>query len=179
MKPGDIKTLIDRALRGVRQPLRATLTRLGALKRVILAQAAGVDGESFQNAELLQQAGFRSVPLVGTQVVIVPLNGSSANAVIVATANGAKYVADLAPGEVAVFNETDGHSIVLRNGKLIEINCDTLRINASVGVEINTPDVQASGAIHAAVDVIAAGISAVHHDHGNVQNGAGRTSPPG
>jgi phage baseplate assembly protein V len=75
------------------------------------------------------------------QTIVLPLGGRSANGVVVAMSNGALFITDLQPGEVALFNENDGvaNSIVLRNGKLVEINCATLNINASEAVNITTP----------------------------------------
>ena len=136
-----IKRMIGNALASVRQALRGRLSRANGGKQVILVQAEGLAGEVFNNAELFQQPGLRSIPLAGMQPIIVPLNGNSANGVIVAMSNGALYISDLQPGEVALFNETDGvaNSIVLPNGKLIEITCATLNITATAGVNIDTP----------------------------------------
>ena len=38
----------------------------------------------------------------------------------------------------------EGHNVTLRGGKLVEVSCDTFRVNAAVKVELNTPLVAAS-----------------------------------
>lgn len=146
MEARQLKQMISNALRSVRQALRGKITLAAAGKQVILLQAEGVSGETFNGAEYFQHAGFRSVPLANMQPIIVPLNGKSANGVIVACSNGKLFIADLAEGEVAVFNENDGveSSIILRNGRVIDMTCTTLNINASAGVNITTPTVTMS-----------------------------------
>ena len=143
MAPDSIKAMIQGALRGVRQALRGTLTRTDTGKQVLRVQAEGLQGEPFNGTPYLQHPGFRSIPLGGNQLVIVPLHGKSANAVVVAMSNGTLFVADLAPGEVAIFNENDGiaNSVVLRNGRIQEHTCDVFKIKAKISVEIDAPDV--------------------------------------
>lgn len=143
MDPRQLKQMIANALGSVRQALRGRLQRATAGKQVILVQAEGLAGERFNDAELFQQPGLRSVPLAGMQTIVIPLGGRSANGVVVAMSNGALYITNLQPGEVALFNETDGvaNSIILRNGGIIDINCATLNIVASDAVNIHAPTV--------------------------------------
>ena len=143
MDARQIKKMIQSALGSVRQALRGRLQRAGGGKQVILAQAEGLAGEVFNNAEVFQQPGLRSIPLQGMQAIIVPLGGRSANGVVVAMSNGSLFVADLQPGEVAIFNESDGeaNSVILRNGRVIDMKCATLNIEASVAVNIKAPKV--------------------------------------
>lgn len=49
----------------------------------------------------------------------------------------------LAAHEVSVWHK-ESHNITLRDGKVIEVNCDTFRLNAAVKVELNTPTVAMS-----------------------------------
>lgn len=146
MDPRQLKQMIANALGSVRQALRGRLQRATAAKQVILVQSEGLAGERFNDAELFQQPGLRSVPLAGMQTIVIPLGGRSANGVVVAMSNGALYITDLQPGEVALFNEADGvaNSIILRNGKVIDITCETLNITASAAVNITAPAVTIS-----------------------------------
>lgn len=202
-----IKQMIANALGSVRQALRGKVRRAAGARQVILVQMEGLAGEPFNATELFQQPGLRSIPLAGMQPIIVPLHGNSANGVVVAMSNGALYVSDLAEGEVALFNEADGvaNSIVLRNGKLIEIRCATLAITATSGVHIDTPTVTmthdlavaahtttaslattdtAAGSAHFAGsvtsdgDVHAGAISLANHRTTGVQPGAGLSGAP-
>lgn len=208
MNTQNIKRMITNALNGMRQALRGRVSRTdNASKQVILLQLEGVAGESFNATELFQQPGLRSVPLAGMQPIIVPLNGKSANGVVVAISNGALFITDLKPGEVALFNENDGvaNSLILRNGKIAELTCDTLNIKATAAVNIDSPIVSMSGnlevtgntktatlnvtspssnashmngGIHTDSDVIASGISLKQHVHGGVSSGVGTTGQP-
>lgn len=143
MDARQLKQMIASALGSIRQALRGKLQRAGAAKQVILVQTEGLAGEAFNDAELFQQPGLRSVPLAGMQTIVIPLGGRSANGVVVAMSNGELFITDLQPGEIAVFNENDGvaSSIILRNGRVIDITCGTLNINAADAVNITAPNV--------------------------------------
>jgi phage baseplate assembly protein V len=207
MDPRSARQLIERALNSVRQAVRGRLQRAGAGKQVILVQAEGLAGETFNNAEFFQHPGLRSVPLAEMQTIVIPLGGRSANGVVIATSNGKLFISDLQPGEVAIFNESDGeaNSIVMRNGKVIDIKCATLNIEATAAVNITAPSVQlkttstrieastvdiqadtttVSGdvdvdkTVTAATDVIGAGTSLHSHVHKAVSSGTSESGPP-
>lgn len=136
-----VKAAINGAMSSVRQALKAKSRRAVGTKRVIVLQLDGLSGEKFNTTEMFQAPGFRSMPIAGLDSVIVPMNGKSANGIIVAMSNGALFISDLQDGECALFNENDGvaNSIVLRNGKVAEITCDVLNIKALSAVNIDTP----------------------------------------
>jgi phage baseplate assembly protein V len=180
MDARQIKNMIQSALGSVRQALRGRVQRAGGGKQVILAQAEGLAGEVFNNAEVFQQPGLRSIPVEGMQAIVIPLGGRSANGVVVAMSNGSLFVVDLKPGEVAIFNETDGeaNSVILRNGRVIDMKCATLNVEASEAVNIKAPAVSIDAAttditgnvdvgqtMTADVDVVAAGKSLKGHVH--------------
>ena len=181
-----VKRLISSALGSVRQALRGKVLRARAGKRVQLMQVEGLADEPFNDIELFQQPGLRSVPLAGMQPIIIPLNGSSANGVVVAMSNGVMFVVDLQPGEVAIFNETDGaaNSVILRNGRIMDIKCDTLNIEATMGVTISTPvvalthDLKMGGTLIADGDVLAGEISLTNHLTTGVEPGNGLSKKP-
>ena len=145
----------------------------------MLGQAEALSGDKFQRAEYFQQAGFRSRPLKNAEVIIIPLHGKSAHGVIISCANGQLHVANMQDGETAIFNETDGHFIYLKNGRIIEISCDTLNINAAVAVNINSPVLHATASSSvtltspqttmsgnvSATDIYASGTSVRGHHH--------------
>lgn len=207
MGPRDVKDMIANALGSVRQALRGNMTRANGAKQVIIVQMDGLAGEGFNASELFQQPGLRSIPLAGMQPIIVPLNGSSANGVVVAVSNGAMYISNLQPGEVALFNENDGvaNSLVLRNGKIAELTTGTFNIKATVGVNIDTPKVtmthalevaestktstinvtstaadasHMAGGIKSDADIVASGISLINHLTTGVQHGTGVSDKP-
>lgn len=49
----------------------------------------------------------------------------------------------LAAYEVALWHK-EGHNVTMKAGKLIEVNCDTFKVNAAVKTEFNTPIVAMS-----------------------------------
>jgi phage gp45-like len=92
----------------------------------------------------------------------------------------------LAAYEVSVWHK-EGHAVTLRAGRVVEVACDTLNINASQGVNITTPTMTVmgnqavSGTATAATvvgtsDVKIGNASVKDHDHGNVSNGPNRTA---
>jgi phage baseplate assembly protein V len=186
MSPRDLKQQILKALGSVRLPLRGRLRRLTD-SRIALAQVEGMGGETFQDAEYLQQAGLRSRPLAGAEVLIIPLGGASAHGVVVSCANGKLHVAALKDGETALYNETDGHFIHLKNGRVIRIECDTLEIVANIvhtGNVQQTGDIQQTGSMvstgtHKASEVSnAAGVVLGTHKHSGVRAGSNDSGAP-
>ncbi len=178
MNPDDVRKIMNRARTAQRHAVRARLKNLGS-SRVMLGQAEALAGEKFQKPEFFQQAGFRSRPLPNAEVIIIPLHGKSAHGVIISCANGQLHVANMQDGETAIFNETDGHFIHLKNGKIIDVSCDTFNLNAAVAVNINSPVVQATASTSvtlttpqatvsgnvSATDVYASGTSVRGHHH--------------
>jgi len=142
-----IDARIARALASVRQGFRAVLTGLDTKPGVQLMQADGLSGEQLQASELMQHFGFTSAPPAGTQCIVLPLGGKSAHSVIVATECGAYRVTALRSGEVAVYNQS-GAKIVLKDQRIIEIDCKDLRIAAEESVTIDTRTLVASAATH-------------------------------
>lgn len=128
---------------GVRQAFRGVLNRINSSNPIQTAQVAGLADETLQDVEHIQQFGFTSNPPAGTEAIIIPLGGTSTHGIIVATENGNYRIKSLASGEVAVYNQS-GASITLKNGKIIDIECDTLNINAITSVNITTPAVNCS-----------------------------------
>jgi phage baseplate assembly protein V len=132
-----IDARINRALASVRQGFRAVLTGLDTKPGVQLLQADALSGEQLQASELMQHFGFNSAPPAGTQCIVLPLGGKSAHSIIIGTENGAYRVAALKSGEVAVYNQS-GAKIVLKDQKVIEIDCDDLRIKAEKSMSVET-----------------------------------------
>ncbi|HEH9715082.1 TPA: phage baseplate assembly protein, partial [Pasteurella multocida] len=92
------------------------------------AQVSGLAGETLQDVELMQQFGFTSVPPAGTQVVVVPVGGKTTHSIIIATENGAFRVKNLENGETALYDQS-GSTIILKQGRLVEVDCDTFKLN--------------------------------------------------
>jgi phage baseplate assembly protein V len=184
MHAADIKQMISGALASVRQALKGKVTRATGATQVILVQAEGFKGETFNKTPFPQLPGFRGMPVAGMQPVIIPLNGKSANGVIVAMSNGTLFIADLQDGECALFNENDGvaNSLILRNGKVAELTTETFNVNATT-INLNAATTNINGdanvlqTLTAATDVVGGGKSLKSHRHPGIEPGSGVTGP--
>lgn len=125
----------------IRQAFRGVLHLVKSADNIQKVQASGLADETLQDVELMQQFGFTSVPPANTQAVILPIGGQTTHGIVIATENGSFRVKNLQGGDVAVYDES-GSSIVLKKGRLIEIDCDVLKINAATKVDISSPLVE-------------------------------------
>lgn len=134
----DIKTIdkrIKQAFNTVRQGFRGKVARVQAGGGVQKIQVEGLDGETVQDLEHAENFGFTSNPPAGSDCVVVPLGGKTSHGIIVTTTNGAYRITGLSDGETAVYN-ADGAKMVLKKGRIIEIDCEMLNIKAPSGVNI-------------------------------------------
>lgn len=143
---------IKRALAGVRQAFRAKLALLKNGGPVVLVQGEGLAGEKLQDAELFQQFGFTSVPPAGTMLVAVPVGGKTSHSIVVATEHGTYRLKILESGEAALYSQ-EGAYVAVRNGKVVEVDCARMVVNASEEVQFNTPKVLTTGLVKANGDI--------------------------
>ena len=136
-----IKERTESALGAVRQAFRGTLNLVKSADNIQKVQVSGLADETLQDVELMQQFGLTSVPPAGTQVVVLPMGGATTHSIVIATENGSFRVKNLKSGETAVYDES-GSTIILKQGRLIEIDCDILKITATTKVEISSPIVE-------------------------------------
>ncbi len=147
----DIKTIdkrIKQAFNTVRQGFRGKVARVQAGGGVQKIQVEGLDGETVQDLEHAENFGFTSNPPAGSDCVVVPLGGKTSHGIIVTTTNGAYRITGLSDGETAVYN-ADGAKMVLKKGRVIEIDCDKLNIKAPSGVNITSEKVECSAVLTA------------------------------
>jgi phage baseplate assembly protein V len=144
-------------------------------------------------AERWQDYGFSAQPVDGQGLVI-----NAGGHTIVLRMDRLAERPQLAAYEVAVWHK-EGHRVTLRAGKLVQVSCDRLVIDAAVSVAINSPsvaiaassgvsvetplvamsaDLSIGGTGTAGVDVVAAGVSLVEHPHGGVKMGTDTSGPP-
>ena len=93
------------------------------------------------DAERFQDYGFASQPSEGEGLVI-----DAGGMVMVLRIDRLKERPKLSADEVSVWHK-DGHKIHLKSGKKIEVDCDSFVVNASGGVQFNTPKVSATGEV--------------------------------
>ncbi|HHF0188603.1 phage baseplate assembly protein V [Haemophilus influenzae] len=136
-----IQQKVQGAAEEIRQAFRGVLHLVKSADNIQKVQASGLADETLQDVELMQQFGFTSVPPANTQAVILPIGGQTTHGIVIATENGSFRLKNLQGGEVAIYDES-GSSIVLKKGRLIEIDCDVLKINATTKVDISSPLVE-------------------------------------
>ena len=169
----DINTIdkrIKQAFNTVRQAFRGKVARVQAGGGVQKIQVEGLDGETVQDLEHAENFGFTSNPPAGSDCVVVPLGGKTSHGIIVTTTNGAYRITGLSDGETAVYN-ADGAKIVLKKGRVIEIDCDKLNIKAPSGVNITSEKVECSAVLTAQGQINGNGGMAVQGGSGTTFTG--------
>lgn len=101
----DVDKRIKRALGSIRLAFRARLTRVNSSPEVSLVQADGLKLEKLQDNELFQDYGFTSCPPPGTEAIVLPIGGSTAHGIVIATEHGSYRLTGLKSGEVALYSQ--------------------------------------------------------------------------
>lgn len=160
-------TMEDGALRRMLRRIQATIgrgrvtsSRDDGPAQMIQAQLGPL--EIRDNTPRLSEFGFASRPPVGSDVVLVFVNGDRTNGIVVATGHQASRPINLKAGESQVydlfgkciyFTEDDG-IVVEANGTPVTVNNATMvTINASEKVLLDTPLLEVTGDIHAHGDI--------------------------
>lgn len=126
------------------------------------AEAGGIDAKD--NAERWQDYGFSAAPVDG-QGLMLHIAGHT----LVLRVDRLGERPALSSYEVMVWHK-EGHSVTLKAGRVVDVDCDTLHVRASRGVVFDTPivDIKRQARVN--------GKDIDGHDHGGVQNGAARTT---
>ena len=103
------------------------------------ARVEATENDAKDAAERWQDYGFAANVVEGQGLVI-----NAGGHTIVLRMDRLAERPRLAAHEVSVWHK-EGHNVTLRGGKVVEVNCDTFRVNAAVKVELNTPSVTGSG----------------------------------
>lgn len=170
---------MDRTINAIRNLARPVAQRAAlAVARCILRlvddtlpiQVVQIDvlaGETRSGVERIQQYGFTSVPLSGCKAVSLFVGGDRSSGIIVACDDNRFRLKGLNPGEVALYTN-EGDYLHFKNGRLLEITAQNgVTVNSSGGAVINAPSVTVPSG-----DVVASGISLVHHTHPGCQGGS-------
>jgi len=131
---------------GIRQAFRGKVAATQSGEPIQRVQVQGLADETLQDVEQLQQFGFTSHAPAGSEMIVLPLGGDTTHGIVIASEHGSFRVKNLQGGEVAVYDQS-GSSIVLKQGRLIEMDCDNLVIRAKQKVWIDSPLVEASAQV--------------------------------
>ena len=118
------------------------------------ARIEALENDAKDDAERFQDYGF-AANVVDGQGLVINAGGHT----IVLRMDRLAERPQLPAFEVRVWHK-DGHHVALKAGKLVEVNCDTFRVNAAVKVELNTPAMTASGTLGVTGRVTAGGVTA-------------------
>lgn len=145
-----IRQQIDRAMTQVRQAFRGVISRASSAQGIQYVSLNGLDSEQLRDNEQFQEYGLTSNPPAGTMAVVIPVNGKTSHGIIIATEHATYRLVGLKPGEVALYTD-EGAKIVLKRGRIIEVDCDVYRVNcleyevnAVSKADFNTPTLTAS-----------------------------------
>lgn len=105
---GSMQRQIARGMGQVRQTFLGVVARGGSK----LLQLTGLAGEVLDETELVQQVGFSSYIPDGCRVVVIPLQGKTSRAIVIAT-DGAPIVIHVDEGETCIYDQF-GHAIWLK-----------------------------------------------------------------
>jgi phage gp45-like len=145
-----------------------------AVQRVRV-EVHGADAKD--NAERWQDYGFAAHPVDGQGLVL-----HVAGHTIVLRMDRLGERPPLQPYDVSVWHK-EGHCVTLKAGRLVQVDCDQLTINASTGVTITTPAVSMSGNLIVSgtatgvVDVVGGGKSLKGHVHTSAPAGDPTSAP--
>lgn len=116
-------------------------------KKMQRHQVRLLSNETKDNIEHFQPYGFTSVPKGGAETVVVFLGGNRSHGIAIVTDDRRYRLKELHPGEVALYTD-EGQSVVLRQGKVVEVTCDDfkltckkLTIDATDSVKVTSPSV--------------------------------------
>lgn len=122
-------------------------------------EASDIDGKD--DAERFQDYGFAANAVDG-QGLALHIGGHT----IIVRMDRLAERPKLAAYEVSVWHR-EGHHVTLRDGKIVDVGCSTLRVNATEAVELITPKV-----LHNGVDI------GEMHAHGGVLRGTDNSGTP-
>lgn len=98
---------IRKAIGQLRFPILGIIAR-GSSKAL---QVKGLQDETLNEIELIQQVGFSSYIPKDAKVVVIPLQAKTAKSVVIATTGGA-IVVNVAEGETCIYDQF-GHQVLL------------------------------------------------------------------
>lgn len=109
--------------------------RIRGLKEGLVqtARVEALENDAKDAAERFQDYGFAANVVEGQGLVI-----TAGGHTVVLRMDRLAERPQLGAYEVSVWHK-EGHNVTLKGGKLVEVNCDTFRVNAAVKAEFNTP----------------------------------------
>ena len=144
-------------------------------------QFSSFKNETRGDVERVQNFGFTSNPLNGSDVLFVAIGGSRDHPVAIVVDDPRCRKHNLEPGESAMYNAFE-HYIHIKNDGTIEVSAVKLLVKASEKVRFETPKLEVTGDIIDRVDDHGQSMSRmreVYNSHRHAENDSGGpTDPP-
>lgn len=140
-----INRAISKALGRVRTAFRAVLTNIATTTPIQLVQADAMAGEQLQDNELVQHYGFTSVPLAGTQLIVLPIGGKTAHGIVIATEHTQYRLKGLKNGEVALYDDQGQQIVLTRQGIVVKGAGLPIKITDTPSITMETELVHITG----------------------------------
>lgn len=160
---------MDQSMINALERIRGSLMRVFARGRIKAGNDAGGvqllqvqlnDREIRDNTPRVGEYGFASMPLPGCQALVVFVGGERSNGAVIGTNDERNRLANLQPGEAAIYDD-QGQSVWIKRGG-IEIDCAGKPLKF-----LNCPSITHDG-VNIGKD----------HVHGGVQAGTSTTGTP-
>lgn len=160
---------------------RGVITMVDDAVKEQTVQLGQLKGEVLDAVERYQQYGFTSVPFGGSEGIFVSFGGNRNHTVVIATGDRRFRLKELAPGEVALYDD-QGQKVHLKRGNTIEVETATLVVKAAAKVRMETPLCEVTGEIKDRCDSDGRSMETMRtvydsHTHPENDNG-GPTGPP-
>ena len=141
---------------------RCTVLLVNSAAMLQKLQVRILQGETKGDVEHFEPYGFTSCPLAGAEGIVGFLRGDRSHAVALVVADRRSRLTGLKPGEVAIYTH-EGAKMVMKNGRIVEVECDEYRINTKV-FELNAERARSSCTIDAP-DLKIGDVSHATHRH--------------
>jgi len=151
----------------------------GMIKRI---SASGRTGETFTNREYFQHYGFTSRPHPGAETIFI----QEGNHIIAVASDDRRYRLAIEEGEAALYSD-EGDHVLLKRGRVIEVETEMLLIKASTKVRFETPLIETTGQVTAEgtiTDLSAStgksmsAMRTIYDGHAHNEHDGGQTSAP-
>lgn len=172
-----IEKRISRALGSIRKAFRGVITKVNSAAKVQLIQGNALASESIQAAEYFQHFGFTSNPPAGSMFVVLPVGGKTAHGIVIATEHGTYRLKNLAPGELAIYDDLGQKVHLTRNGIVVDGAGKQVTITNTPKVRMETVQLEVTGQIKDMCDSTGKTMSGMRttyngHTHNDPQGGA-------
>lgn len=142
-----IDARVRRALGGIRQAFRGLGNLVNSTPAIQLVDGEGLADEQLRAMELMQHYGITSVPPAGFAYIALPVGGKTAHSVVVATEHATFRLKALANGEVAIYDDQGQKVHLTRAGIVIDGAGKPITLRNAPHVDIDSPQVNMTGAL--------------------------------